>query len=59
MSPKIPSLTSRHIISILKKKGFILERQSGSHAIFIHPTEEEPPFPYMEKETLEKDYCVK
>jgi len=37
MSPKLPSLGSRELISILKKKGFILERQSGSHAVFIHP----------------------
>jgi predicted RNA binding protein YcfA (HicA-like mRNA interferase family) len=36
MSPKLPSLTSRELISILKKKEFILERQSGSHAVFIH-----------------------
>jgi predicted RNA binding protein YcfA (HicA-like mRNA interferase family) len=37
MSPKLPALNSRDIIAILKEKGFILERQSGSHAIFIHP----------------------
>jgi len=37
MSPKLPSLGSRELISILKKKGFIFERQSGSHAVFIHP----------------------
>ena len=36
MSPKIPSFNSRQVISILKRRGFVLDRQSGSHAVFIH-----------------------
>ena len=36
MSPKLPALTARELIAILKEKGFELDRQSGSHAIYIH-----------------------
>jgi len=36
MSPKFPSLNAKDVIRILKKHGFILDRQSGSHAIYIH-----------------------
>ncbi|MGI8784045.1 MAG: type II toxin-antitoxin system HicA family toxin [Acidobacteriota bacterium] len=37
MTPKLPTLNSRQVIILLKKRGFILDRQSGSHAICIHP----------------------
>lgn len=36
MSPHLPGLTARELIAVLKKHGFELDRQSGSHAIFIH-----------------------
>jgi predicted RNA binding protein YcfA (HicA-like mRNA interferase family) len=36
MSPQLPVLTARELITVLKKHGFVLDRQSGSHAIFIH-----------------------
>lgn len=36
MSPHLPALTARELIAVLKKHGFELDRQSGSHAIFIH-----------------------
>lgn len=31
---KLPRITSDEIIRILKRKGFVLARQSGSHLIF-------------------------
>lgn len=31
---KLPSLTSKKVITILQKKGFTLERTKGSHQIF-------------------------
>lgn len=37
MTPKPPSFNARQVISILKKRGFALDRQSGTHAVFIHP----------------------
>ncbi|MDA2936723.1 type II toxin-antitoxin system HicA family toxin [Acidobacteria bacterium AH-259-A15] len=37
MNSRIPALTAREIIAILNKHGFVLDRQSGSHALMIHP----------------------
>ena len=34
MSPRLPRITAKEIIAILKKRGFVLTRQSGSHKIF-------------------------
>jgi predicted RNA binding protein YcfA (HicA-like mRNA interferase family) len=36
MSPKLPSLSAKDVVRILKNHGFTLDRQSGSHAIYIH-----------------------
>ncbi len=36
MSTKLPAVNVRDITRILEKKGFVLVRQSGSHAIFRH-----------------------
>lgn len=35
--PKIPLLTARKIIQVLKRAGFVEDRQKGSHLILIHP----------------------
>ena len=35
--PKLPPLTSKKIIKILEKKGFVLKRITGSHYIYAHP----------------------
>lgn len=35
--PKLPSLTSRTVIKIIEKKGFIFDRAKGSHRIYYHP----------------------
>jgi len=34
---KLPSLTGKDIISILKKLGFEIKRQKGSHVFLQHP----------------------
>jgi len=34
---KLPSLTSRKIIRVLERKGFILDWSKGSHQIYYHP----------------------
>jgi predicted RNA binding protein YcfA (HicA-like mRNA interferase family) len=34
---KLPALTSRKIIAVLKRNGFILDYSTGSHYIFYHP----------------------
>ena len=33
---KLPSLTGKEIVSLLKKAGFAMERQSGSHVFLRH-----------------------
>ncbi len=38
--PKIPIVNGNKLIKVLKKKGFLLDRISGSHHIFIHPTQQ-------------------
>ncbi|MBI2575921.1 type II toxin-antitoxin system HicA family toxin [Candidatus Woesearchaeota archaeon] len=35
--PKLPLLTAKEIQPILKKLGFVLQRQEGSHMFFEHP----------------------
>jgi predicted RNA binding protein YcfA (HicA-like mRNA interferase family) len=33
---KLPSLTGKEVVSLLKKLGFIVERQRGSHVFLRH-----------------------
>ncbi len=35
---KLPVLTAKEIIKVLKQAGFIEDRQKGSHLILINPT---------------------
>jgi predicted RNA binding protein YcfA (HicA-like mRNA interferase family) len=35
--PKLPTLTTSRVVRLLEKKGFLLERSSGSHRIYMHP----------------------
>ncbi len=32
--PRLPRVTARQIVAVLKKHGFVLARQSGSHMIY-------------------------
>jgi predicted RNA binding protein YcfA (HicA-like mRNA interferase family) len=34
LSPKIPRITSRDLIAVLRKRRFLLVRSSGSHHVF-------------------------
>lgn len=36
--PRLPALTARKIITILKRKGFLLDHSTGSHFVFYQPT---------------------
>lgn len=33
----IPAFTPKDILRILQKRGFLLDRSSGSHQIWLHP----------------------
>jgi len=35
--PRLSPLTPQKVIRILEKKGFVLDRVSGSHHIYYHP----------------------
>ena len=35
--PRLPIVSARQLIKVLKKDGFVLERTQGSHQIFYHP----------------------
>jgi predicted RNA binding protein YcfA (HicA-like mRNA interferase family) len=35
VSPRQPIINAKQLIKALKKKGFVLDRQKGSHAIYI------------------------
>jgi len=49
--PKLPPLTSQHVIALLKKHGFILDRVRGSHHIYYHPqTKQRVTVPFHKKE---------
>ena len=54
MTAKLPSFNSRQVISILKKRSFALDRQSGSHAVFIHPDGRRTTVPIHGKRDLGK-----
>lgn len=54
MTPKLPSFNSSQVISILMKCGFALDRQSGSHAVFIHPDGRRTTVPIHGKRDLGK-----
>jgi predicted RNA binding protein YcfA (HicA-like mRNA interferase family) len=36
VSPKHPAINAKDLIKALKKKGFVFERQTGSHAIYVN-----------------------
>jgi len=36
MSPRLPVVTSREVIKVANKVGFVFDRQTGSHAVYIH-----------------------
>jgi predicted RNA binding protein YcfA (HicA-like mRNA interferase family) len=54
VTPKLASFNSRQVISILKRRGCALDRQSGSHAVFIHPDGRRTTAPIHGKRDLAK-----
>lgn len=54
MTSKLPSFNSRQVMSLLRRRGFVLDRQSGSHAVFIHPDGRRTTVPIHGKRDLGK-----
>jgi predicted RNA binding protein YcfA (HicA-like mRNA interferase family) len=40
VTPKLPATTAKELVRVAEKIGFILRRQSGSHAIYVRPTDQ-------------------
>lgn len=36
MSPRLPAVRPRQLIRVLERKGWRLDRTSGSHQVFVH-----------------------
>jgi predicted RNA binding protein YcfA (HicA-like mRNA interferase family) len=36
--PKLPAVKPREVVRFLQQHGFVLDRVSGSHFIYYHPT---------------------
>lgn len=34
--PRLPTITAKQLISVLQKRGFLKDRQVGSHVILVH-----------------------
>ncbi len=49
---KLPALTGKEIISLLKKIGFNVERQRGSHVFLRHPDSRTTIVPVHSGETI-------
>lgn len=52
---KLPAVTSKEIVRVLKKLGFFEDRQKGSHLILIHPeTKRRVVVPIRQGKTVKK-----
>jgi predicted RNA binding protein YcfA (HicA-like mRNA interferase family) len=49
---KLPSLTGKEVVSLLKKVGFIVERQRGSHVFLKHDDGQTTVIPIHSGETI-------
>jgi predicted RNA binding protein YcfA (HicA-like mRNA interferase family) len=54
VTSKLPSFNARQVISVLARHGFAFDRQSGSHALFIHPEGRRTTVPIHGKRDLGK-----
>ena len=39
MSPKLPGVTGKDVARVAQRLGFEFRRQTGSHAIYVRPTD--------------------
>jgi predicted RNA binding protein YcfA (HicA-like mRNA interferase family) len=52
MTPRLPRVKPRKVIKALQSLGFVHERSSGSHMIFVHPDGRVIPLPFHSDRTL-------
>jgi len=56
---KLPSLTGKEIVSLLKKAGFAMERQRGSHVFLRHKDGRATVVPILRDVEMTKDELLK
>lgn len=39
MSPRLPVLDAKDIVRVVRKLGFVLDRQKGSHAVYLRESD--------------------
>ncbi len=39
MTPRLPAVTAKEVVRVALKLGFVLDRQSGSHAMYFRDTD--------------------
>ena len=54
MSGPLPSLTPDQVLSTLRRRGFVVHRQSGSHIVLKHPDGRWTTVPMHRGEALSK-----
>lgn len=57
--PKFPLISAKNLIKILKKLGFSLVRQKGSHMFFSHPDGRTTIVPFHAGEVIDRGLLVK
>jgi len=50
--PRLPSLTGKEVVSVLKRMGFEVLRTKGSHHILVHPDGRRTVVPVHAGETI-------
>ncbi|MDP8206178.1 MAG: type II toxin-antitoxin system HicA family toxin [Candidatus Electryonea clarkiae] len=50
MSPKLPNIRPDKLIRALKKAGFFIDHQKGSHIYFLHANGKRTTVPYHKKD---------
>ncbi len=39
MTPKLPAVTPKQLVRVVERLGFVFRRQTGSHAIYVRPSD--------------------
>ena len=40
MTPKLPGVTAKDLARVAERLGFVFRRQTGSHAIYVRPSDQ-------------------
>ena len=40
MTPRFPAASAKDVVRVVERLGFVFRRQSGSHAIYVRPSDQ-------------------